>query len=435
MGCYDGAAMIPARPRLGSHVRARRHVVGGHARIVLYVGEHALHLGEREWSVLRQADGTRDLEGIRLAAEAVGARVSQAHLEAFVGELARLGALDVADTSPAEATSFARDLPVVSLPGYRFTCDGRGGCCRQYDTIVFTPLDQARARAALPDLEPVFLPESGHASPLSAVTRQEGACFYLDTCGRCRIHAAAGPSAKPVGCGLFPRRYVDVGDAIRAVPRLECACAFEPGDAPVTDATRGADLAREAYVAYVPDAARIGPELVPRAELVAFFDRASELASVAPDLAAFSWGLADEVEKRGSRALPSERAPGVNTVQARLAAVSASADRLWARHAAWRLESDFVRLEVSWLRAALARLHAGELPDPREPEDEALYVRAAFFATLGSDAPVEAELRAMALTMWIARAFGDEPRSRSDGAHPIAIVEALARGHGLDRSG
>ena len=90
-----------------------------------------------------------------------------------------------------------------------------------------------------------------------------------------------------------------------------------------------------------------------------------------------------------------------------------------------------MRLGVGWVRDALARIEPGALPPPIEPEDERLYLRAAFFATLGAESSVEAELRERAVAMWIARAFPDDARETREGAHPLAIVEALARGHGL----
>ena len=45
---------------------------------------------------------------------------------------------------------------------------------------------------------------------------------------------------------------------------------------------------------------------------------------------------------------------------------------------------------------------------------------------------MEAELRARAVAIWIARAFPDEARATPEAAHPLAIVEALARGPGLE---
>lgn len=385
-------------------------------------GAPPIALGEREWTVLRQADGSRDLEGIRVAAAHAGAPVRLDHLRAFFAQLAQLSLFDAREAA-REAPAVGRDVPIVPLPGYAFACDGSGGCCRQFDTVLFTPVEVARARALLPTLgsagsQPgrVFLPEHGVSSELSVVTRVDGRCLYLDTDDRCRIHAG-----KPAGCTIFPARFVDVGDAIRVVPRLECACVFGVrSGAPLTDARRGSELPPEVFVAALPDAIDMGRRRVGPRELVEYFDAQSRRIDREPDLARFAWSLAEAID--GVSAPPSfERA-------------RASVDRLSRAHVAWRAPSDLVRLGVQWVGDALATLGA-DLPPPREPDDEALYLRATFFATLGAGSSVEAALRERALSMWIARAVSDEARATSEAAHPLAIVEFLTRGHGLDLSG
>ncbi len=414
--------MIPERPRLGAHVRARRQVVEGAAFVMLHLeGAAPVQLGEREWKVLRQADGTRDLEGIRLAAGQAGAPVRLEHVRAFFGELARLGCFEAREVD--EEVAVPRDRPIVHLPGYTFACDGSGGCCSQFDTILFAPVEVARARALLPMLEEagncperVFLPEHGASSLLSTVTRAEGSCLYLDTDRRCRIHAG-----KPMGCRTFPTRYVDVGSAIRVVPRLECACVFEvraEGE-PLTRASRGSELPPELFVPALPPQIAMGERGVTPEELVAFFDERAEGLEREPDLAAFAWALAAGVD--GASRDPHEA----------LDSARASVERLFSTHVAWRAPRDVVRLGVGFVRDALARIDR-RLPAPVEPEDERLYLRASFFATLGADSSVEAELRARAVAIWIARAFPDEARATPEAAHPLAIVEALARGHGLE---
>jgi Fe-S-cluster containining protein len=381
-----------------------------------------VQLGEREWTVLRQADGTRDLEGIRLAASQAGAPVRAEHVREFLRQLAHLGCFD-ARSEEDDAPALARDLPIEHLPGYTFACDGTGGCCGQFDTILFAPVEVARARALLPDVEDagdrperVFLPEHGTSSALSTVTRKDGRCLYLDTDGRCRIHAG-----KPAGCRTFPARFVDVGSAIRVLPRLECACVFasRPEGEPLTRATRGSELPPELFVPALPAQIAMGERLVSPAELVAFFDERSRALEGEADLAALAWRLAAEID---GAPIDPHRA---------LRAARESVERLTRTHVAWRAPRDIVRLGVGWVRDALARIEPGALPPPIEPEDERLYLRAAFFATLGAESSAEAELRERAAAMWIARAFPDEARETREGAHPLAIVEALARGHGL----
>lgn len=440
---------MPERPKVGSHVQVRRQVVGEESRVLVHLPERVAQLGEREWAVLRMADGTRDLEGLRLAAARAGVRISLEHVRAFVHELARLGVFEEAP-GPDNEPSFARDLPVVPLPAYHFRCDGEGQCCIQYDTILFSPVEEARARALLPELRQagvdparMFLPERGLDSPLSVASRVDGGCAYLDAHGRCRLHALAGAEAKPRGCRIFPAQPLDVGDAIRVAPRPECACVFASAGltegAPWVDAARGSELPLELYVPRLPARVRVGPEIVDASALVRFCDALTPSG----DLAAYCWRLAEGVRAAGLD-VREDALPPLDTaaVRAALARVAESAARVEQRVGTWRAPRDGAATGVRWVREALAGLSDG-LPEAREPADEALYLRAGLHLALSSRAlssggpssregfDVEGELRERALAMWIGRAFRDEARELREASHPIAIVEAMARGHGL----
>lgn len=403
------------RPRLGDHVRARWHVVSGERPFVVLHDERgrALRIGAREWAILRAADGTRDPDGIRLAAARAGVKVAAAQIDEFLEQLRGLGFFEQL-TEPAEdAPAFARDVPVVTLPGYRFRCTGIGKCCSSFGTILFRPIDVARARAAVPELDPVFMPAHGMEAHFSAVSQQDGACAYLASDGRCRIHASGGESAKPVGCRTFPSRYVDLGDEIRVTARLECACIFESAKNDdgelLSAATRGSELPREAYAPQIPSVLRVGAHRMPRAAVVALCDSLEVPAE--GDLAALCWELAAQF----STELAATDA---------LARVVSSAERLIAQ-VSWRAPSDVV-LDVARHTIAAARQVTRALPEARDRDDEAFYLRASFFAVLGVERPFEADLRRLALVLWIARAFPPEIQ------HPIALVEMLARGHGLN---
>src|SRR5438093_8310439 len=58
-----------------------------------------------------------------------------------------------------------------------------------------------------------FEPIPGHAPLLRIRKRRDGACGFLTSEGRCRIHEALGADRKPLSCGLFPFRFhpVDSG--------------------------------------------------------------------------------------------------------------------------------------------------------------------------------------------------------------------------------
>lgn len=115
------------------------------------------------------ADGTRDLDGLLLGAAREGAVASPEALGEFLARLAAAGLLEdgVAPTDDAPQ-EVAADRPLDPLPGFRFACDGRGACCHQYATVVFSRLEADRARVVLPlverggeRLERVFTPRSG----------------------------------------------------------------------------------------------------------------------------------------------------------------------------------------------------------------------------------------------------------------------------------
>lgn len=406
-------------PRLGSRVRARRHLVEAESRVILHAPDgRVLGIGDREWRVIAAMDGTRDLAGI-----AAKSAVSPAEVEHFVRALDRLGLLEEGtepNDSPAAENAFPPDRPVRPLPSYRFRCDGSGGCCRMFGTVVFTPLEAARARAARPDVLDggqhagrVFMPERGLDETLLAVAMRDGGCAYLESDGRCGIHAAAGADRKPFGCRTFPARFVDVGDEIRVVPRPECACVFdEAGDAPLTEAARGAELPLETHVPRLPERIRLGSREVDGAAFVAWCDARSVADD--EDAAAYCERLARELDGAP------DPLPGFRR----------SVRRLERQHADWRSERDLVRRATAWIAEAADALGSGAEGPVRDPRAERLVVRAAFFGATFVDAPTVAEgLRGLALRIRLGRVFPEEARAFPEARHPLALIEGIARGH------
>jgi len=86
---------LPSRPRLAAHVLARRHVIDGQERVILHdqASDRVLQLGAREWAVLEAADGTRDPEGIVVAARREGAHARVAAVRELLRTLAADGLL------------------------------------------------------------------------------------------------------------------------------------------------------------------------------------------------------------------------------------------------------------------------------------------------------------------------------------------------------
>ncbi|WP_437737239.1 YkgJ family cysteine cluster protein [Sorangium sp. So ce1335] len=486
---------LPARPRLADHVLARRHLVGEDERILLHdvrTGE-LLQLGAREWALLSAADGTRDVEGIVIAAAREGAPARIPAAQAFFEQLHAAGLLAAEDpaeeaapwarataattaTSRGPATPAApadpapdpgardpRERPLEVLPDFSLHCDGRGSCCRIYASILFDPEEAARARALRPEVlsggarhERAFTPERG-AWPCAAsvVAMRDGRCAYLEGgAGRCSLHAAGGPDAKPLGCRVFPTSFIDDGEAIRVSVAVECACVLasvgRPGGAPLVDPrlrARG-DLDERLDVATLPDRPEVAPGVTAaRAELVAWSRRLAA-AAPPPDVAAGLFALAAAVEAEGltGGAIARFEQPEPLDPAALapwLAALHRRAARRAREDAAWRSERDLARKATQWIAAATFALAEPDLlaallqsPAP-DPDRERFTLRAALHGhrLLGA-LPLSLALRDRAVRLVVARALplvcaeagADDPAC----AEPIALVEAMLRGHGLD---
>ncbi len=361
-----------------------------------------LALGPREWRLVAAMDGTRDAAGVRAAA---GVRVADEELRRFVTELAGLGLLDAEPGEPASTSAFARDLPLEVLEGARFRCDGRGDCCGSFDSILFTPLEQARARAAAPEVldggdDPgrVFLPAYGLDDALAAVAAIDGTCAYRDAAtGRCRIHPA-----RPHGCRSYPLAPLDVGDAIRVSLRTDCACALDLDGPPLETPARGGELPRALHVPRLPARVTIAEgEDVSREAYLAWLDaRLAEARGDAPleALSAIAFGDRDPV-----------------------AGLAEPLARLRARHA-FRAPHDPTRRALEAATRALDRAPA-PLPEARERA----FLRARLFV-LWPEPTARDALAAVVLTLALARRFAPEDRAAM--ACPIASADAL-RAHGL----
>lgn len=394
---------MKTRPTLGPHVQVRRHLVGDAARIVVHddAGERWLVLGEREWRVLSALDGSRDVAGV-----AIASGVAPEQVAAFVTQLASLGLLAVDAPEPPVEARPARDLPIEPLPGYGFTCDGRGACCATVDGVLFTPLDAARARAAAPEVldaghfeDRAFTPASGVDRTLLSVAMCDGGCAYWGADGACRIY-----DVRPHGCRAHPRRFVDVGDAIRVGPRVACACELTPSDEPLITAARGSDLPPAQWVERLPDVVRLGDEEVSGADALAWLDA----RSVGDDAFATCDALARELGAGG----PCDVGPAIAQAKA---------------EQAWRAPSDRLWRSLEWLAVAAARDAGAPAPD-----DEALFVRARWFVGAPAVAgDVGRALQAMATQIALARRIPDEARAEPWARHPIVVVNAVARATGL----
>jgi lysine-N-methylase len=465
---------FPTRPRLADHVLARRHITAGEAVIVLHDQRtgRLIQLGPREWGLLAAADGTRDLDGVVLAARREGAHARVPALRAFLEQLHGADLLadgtpdDTATDAPTSAPSPApeslpADRPLDILPDFSLHCDGSGSCCRIYASVIFGPVEAARARALFPQIqgggdrhERVFLPDHGSApTGGSAVTLVDGRCAYLGESGHCSIHARAGGPAKPLGCNLFPASFLDDGERIAVSASVECACILasvgRPGGHPLIapEARFRGDLDPSVFIATLPERLAITHAAsADRSEVRAWSRRIAAL-SPAANVAQTLWSLAALIDEHGLDAnptssfqtpLPIARAEVLPWIDA----LARRAARRVREDAVWRSDRDLARLATSWIAEAAEALLSSNAtslpaPTPAVAVSEAFYLRAALHGyKLFGDLPLTSALRDRAVRLLVARAlpdvFAGAGATDPACAHPLALVEAMLRGHGLD---
>ncbi len=461
---------VPSRPRLASHVLPRRHVIDGDERIILHdqARNEVLQIGPREWGVLAAADGTRDVEGIVVAARRDGALARTSAVRQLLQTLTERGMVVAGEPAErAEPTTVdaagersrpreeptqadARDerssgmtgaderssgvtgvdprsKPLVPVPGPPLRCNGAGTCCRLYGTVMMSRPELRRVQSLLPKWRVGPVPPERWGMPVRgsepgrvvASVARDGACGFLQDDGLCAVHRAGGAEAKPWGCRAFPRIYVDDGVSVHVSVKPECPCVIAPtdGDAePVLDPsyTDAGSLPSLVVVDTLPDMIEVTRGVwAPRAEVRTWFARVADREAPI-DAAATAWALADGlsegqwVEVEAWSAKP----PNASVVMPWIEALHRRAQARADEHAAWRSASDLVRrssaavaLVTRLLGEPEALAEALDQPAPH-PDHEARFWQAGVHAYrwAGRGAMVRA-LRDDAVRLWVARSL------------------------------
>ncbi|MBX7084468.1 MAG: YkgJ family cysteine cluster protein [Nannocystaceae bacterium] len=439
--------MVPLRPRLADEVLARLDRRGDTRRLVLLDRRHGrtLVLEGRSWALLGQADGTRDLQGLVAAARGLGVRIGVEPAARLLAQLHALGLLvdgapDEIHTGVPEPSAWHDDARAIEVwPLARYRCDGRGGCCRVYPSVLVLPDDLHRAAATLPEDH-----ELGHApqwasTPVcgSAPTVRrtlalvEGACrFHRDGEG-CSLHACGGAAAKPLGCRWFPAQLVDDGDALRATVAIECACVakHDPDGEPLLPPTvvRGADLPRGSVVARVPAQVPVAAGVVrSRSDAIAWLQAVPEDDDVAAAVLRHAAALAPAVDHDAIAVVTAAAARQLPVLSAAL-----------ARERSWRDPGEPAGERLATLLGAaqlLASPTAAALLLGSAPSDPALERRALAAAQFGRLWLLEGDLHARAIdfavAVWLARAVAALVPADADATlreTPLAAVLATLR--------
>ena len=458
---------LPRRPRFAEQALARGYRAGAKLRVVLHDAESgvAVDVGLREWLVLAAADGTRDIDGLTLAANREGARLTPDAVRGFLRDIAELGWLadglaEARPTSPVGIADAATgDRPVHTLPGYLLACDGRGACCRFYPTVLFSSGEAAVARALCPEVldaasrqEQAFFPHRGSDARAGlAVVSVGGRCAYLADDDRCSIHVAGGARAKPLGCRAFPAQFVDDGEALGIGPSLECACVFASigsteGEPLVPDhIRRQADLDAAIVVE------RLGPVVVASVgrvepiEAHRAWTRAVLEAPAPTDAVAAAWSLAIAVESSGLAVVPavaalaSAKSPDAIEVMPWILALATRAAKKVRESAGWRADGDLAREAIRLVADAALRLVDRGLDGvdapPNDPSREAFAFRAFVFAHgPARRRAADVALRAFAVEIAVARSLAGVFETRPFHPalrEPIAVVFSVVRAHGV----
>jgi lysine-N-methylase len=454
---------LPHHPRLAERALARRHVIDGKEQVVIHDSRtgNLVRMEPRVWALIASADGSRDLDGLILAAARRGALRRRSELVTVLEELHRAGLLE-GGIAPRIPVTPSADRPLEPLAGFSLTCDASGACCAVYGTVRFSSLEAARARVLLPDLldgganpERVFLPTAGVGEDEGlAVTLVDNRCAYLGESGRCRVHELGGEHAKPEGCRIYPATFVDDGEVVRVSVGVECACVLESvgktGGAPLVPAGARArrDLGPAARVVVLAESIVIHRDtVVTRGDYVAWSRLVEALGwpeDPVPSLVSLARAIGRAgLAEAGSRAAIASPEP--LRADALLPWIEALAERAQARvqsASSWRSARDRSLLASRWIEAAARSLldrralQASLDAPPPDPAAEAFTRRAFFHGHQGlGQLPLAEALVDRAVRFVVARALGSvvarECPSDAAARHPLALLEAMLRGHGL----
>jgi lysine-N-methylase len=144
--------------------------------------------------------------------------------------------------------------------GQNWSCHSCGDCCRGGLLITLLPEDKRRieqqnwTRADGVDPSKMMVARLGYHR---LGHQADGACVFLDSAGRCRIHAKFGEPAKPLACRLYPLAIHPAGKKLLVGVRFSCPSAAANLGQPL--AGQGAEIQKLARLVMPEDYEKFPP--------------------------------------------------------------------------------------------------------------------------------------------------------------------------------
>ena len=142
-------------------------------------------------------------------------------------------------------------LPVRHLPVLQnWDCHLCGQCCKEYAVQVTdaerTRIDEQGWAKRSEFASTKLVVRDGFLSDKFRLNhRADGSCVFLDEGGRCRIHMEFGGTQKPLACQVYPYVLIPAGDHWRVGVRFACPSASANKGRPVSE--QAVDIAAFAH--------------------------------------------------------------------------------------------------------------------------------------------------------------------------------------------